>query len=68
MMITIWQVAPALRMGNTVVVKPSEYTPLSVLALVAVINEVLPDGVLTVVAGGRRGRRAPVDPPRASTS
>ena len=53
MMITIWQIAPALRMGNTVVVKPSEYTPLSVLALVEVLNEVLPDGVLTAVAGGR---------------
>ncbi|MDQ4045777.1 MAG: aldehyde dehydrogenase family protein, partial [Actinomycetota bacterium] len=32
MMITTWQIAPALRMGNAVVVKPSEYTPLSVLA------------------------------------
>lgn len=51
MMITIWQVAPALRMGNTVVVKPSEYTPLSVLALVYVLNTVLPEGVLTIVSG-----------------
>ncbi|WP_284752369.1 aldehyde dehydrogenase family protein [Arthrobacter sp. efr-133-R2A-120] len=53
MMITIWQIAPALRMGNAVVVKPSEYTPLSVLALAAVINEELPEGLLTVVSGGR---------------
>jgi acyl-CoA reductase-like NAD-dependent aldehyde dehydrogenase len=53
MMITIWQVAPALRMGNTVVVKPSEYTPLSVLALVDVLNGVLPADVLTAVAGDR---------------
>jgi acyl-CoA reductase-like NAD-dependent aldehyde dehydrogenase len=53
MMITVWQVAPALRMGNTVVVKPSEYTPLSVLALVDVLNGVLPADVLTAVAGGR---------------
>ncbi|WP_245887776.1 aldehyde dehydrogenase family protein [Geodermatophilus tzadiensis] len=53
MMITIWQVAPSLRMGNTVVVKPSEYTPLSVLALVHVLNTVLPADVLTAVAGGR---------------
>ncbi len=52
MMITVWQIAPALRMGNTVVVKPSECTPLSVLALVHVINEVLPADVLTAVAGG----------------
>jgi acyl-CoA reductase-like NAD-dependent aldehyde dehydrogenase len=53
MMITVWQVAPALRMGNTVVVKPSEYTPLSVLALVQVLGSVLPADVLTAVAGGR---------------
>ncbi|WP_400994226.1 aldehyde dehydrogenase family protein [Agromyces sp. GXQ0307] len=52
-MITVWQVAPALRMGNTVVVKPSEYTPLSVLALIEVINRVLPEGVVEVVSGGR---------------
>lgn len=53
MMITIWQIAAALRMGNTVVVKPSEYTPLSVLALAHVLNSVLPPDVLHVVAGGR---------------
>ncbi|MBY4214145.1 aldehyde dehydrogenase family protein [Rhodococcus fascians] len=51
MMITVWQIAPALRMGNTTVVKPSEYTPLSVLALATVINSALPEDVLTVVAG-----------------
>lgn len=53
MMISIWQIAPSLRMGNTVVLKPSEYTPLSVLALGAVLNQVLPDDVLHVVSGGR---------------
>lgn len=52
-MIATWQIAPALRMGNTVVLKPSEYTPLSVLALVSIYNEVLPDGVLTAISGGR---------------
>ena len=63
MMITVWQVAPALRMGNTVVVKPSEHTPLSVLALVEVLNGVLPADVLTVVAGGRDvGARLPSHP------
>ncbi|MEV7636706.1 aldehyde dehydrogenase family protein [Pseudarthrobacter enclensis] len=53
MMIAVWQIAPALRMGNTVVVKPSGNTPLSVLALVKVLNEELPEGVLSVVSCGR---------------
>ncbi|MFJ5692644.1 aldehyde dehydrogenase family protein [Arthrobacter sp. NPDC093125] len=53
MMITIWQIAPALRMGNSVVVKPSKMTPLSVLALVKVLNEELPEGVLNVISGDR---------------
>lgn len=51
MMISVWQIAPSLRMGNTVVVKPSEYTPLSVLALVEVFNRHLPEGVLTAISG-----------------
>ncbi|WKD57976.1 Phenylacetaldehyde dehydrogenase [Corynebacterium capitovis DSM 44611] len=53
MMITVWQVAPALRMGNTVVVKPSEYTPLSVKALVHLIATAVPEGVLNYVSGDR---------------
>jgi len=51
MIIACWQVAPALRMGNTVVNKPSEYTTLTGLAIAAVLNEALPPGVLTVVTG-----------------
>jgi phenylacetaldehyde dehydrogenase len=53
MMISTWQFAPALRMGNTVVIKPSGNTPLSVLALTHVLNTALPDGVLHVVSGRR---------------
>ena len=53
LMITIWQIGPSLRMGNTVVAKPSEYTPLSVLAMIAVINEVLPADVLIGISGDR---------------
>ncbi|MDJ0336275.1 aldehyde dehydrogenase family protein [Salinibacterium sp. G-O1] len=53
MMIGIWQIAPALRMGNTVVVKPSENTPLSVLAMLSVMNDVLPADVLIGVSGDR---------------
>ncbi|MCS5480999.1 aldehyde dehydrogenase family protein [Corynebacterium sp. YIM 101645] len=63
LMITVWQIAPALRMGNTVVVKPSEYTPLSVLALGRVLNSVLPKNVLQVVSGGREvGARMSTNP------
>jgi acyl-CoA reductase-like NAD-dependent aldehyde dehydrogenase len=53
MMITVWQIAPSLRMGNTVVAKPSSFTPLSVLALAEIFNRHLPEGVLTVVSGNR---------------
>lgn len=51
MMISVWQLAPSLRMGNAVILKPSEHTPLSVQALVAVLNQALPEGVLQVVPG-----------------
>ncbi|RII41263.1 aldehyde dehydrogenase family protein [Galactobacter valiniphilus] len=53
MMIGIWQIAPSLRMGNTVIVKPSGYTALCVTAMINVMNEVLPAGVLQIVAGDR---------------
>ena len=51
-LIATWQLAPSLRMGNTVVMKPSEHTPLSVLAVAEIVNRVLPEGVLTVLPGG----------------
>jgi len=54
MMISIWQIAPSLRMGNAVVIKPAETTTLSVLALVTVMNQVLPEGVLNIVTGPGR--------------
>ena len=53
LMIGMWQMAPSLRMGNTVVLKPSSNTPLSVLALISIMNEVLPSDVLTAVSGTR---------------
>jgi acyl-CoA reductase-like NAD-dependent aldehyde dehydrogenase len=51
LIIATWQIAPSLRMGNTVVQKPSEYTTLCALALVEVLGEVLPEGVLVPVTG-----------------
>lgn len=53
LMITIWQIGPALRMGNTIVVKPSANTTLSVAAMVAIMNTVLPEGVLQLVSANR---------------
>ena len=50
-MIAIWHVMPALRAGNTVIIKPSSYTPLSTLRLVELLNQVLPAGVLNVITG-----------------
>ncbi|MBB6486142.1 aldehyde dehydrogenase family protein [Rhizobium lusitanum] len=54
-MIAIWHIMPALRTGNTVVVKPSPLTPLSTLRLVEIMNEVLPPGVLNVVTADDQG-------------
>ena len=48
-LIAVWHILPALRSGNTVVIKPSPYTPISTVRLVEVMNEVLPAGVVNVV-------------------
>ncbi len=50
--LAVWKIAPALLAGNTVVVKPSPYTPLATLELGRVLQEALPPGVLNVVSGG----------------
>lgn len=52
--LTAWKVAPALVAGNTLVVKPSPFTPLSVLKLGELARDLLPPGVLNVVTGGDR--------------
>lgn len=52
LLIAVWHVMPALRVGCTVVIKPSPFTPLSTLRLVALMNEILPPGVINVVTGG----------------
>ncbi|MGN6088323.1 MAG: gamma-aminobutyraldehyde dehydrogenase [Actinomycetales bacterium] len=53
LMMAIWKIAPALAAGNTVVLKPSDTTPMSTLLLAEIANEVLPPGVLNVVTGDR---------------
>ena len=47
-----WKIAPALATGNTVILKPAEFTPLTALAFAEICNEVgLPAGVVNVVTG-----------------
>ncbi|MES0884024.1 aldehyde dehydrogenase family protein [Roseibium sp. SCP14] len=50
-MIASWHFLPAIRTGNTVVLKPSPLTPLSTLRVAELANQVLPAGVLNVVTG-----------------
>jgi acyl-CoA reductase-like NAD-dependent aldehyde dehydrogenase len=50
-LLLMWKLAPALAAGNTVVVKPSPYTPLSTLQLANAFAELLPPGVVNVVTG-----------------
>jgi acyl-CoA reductase-like NAD-dependent aldehyde dehydrogenase len=50
--LAMWKIAPALLAGNTVVLKPSPFTPLASLLLGEVGRSVLPPGVLNVVTGG----------------
>lgn len=51
LLIGIWHIIPALLTGNTVVMKPSEMTPLTVLRFGEIAKDILPDGVLNVVTG-----------------
>ena len=51
LMMATWKLAPALAAGNTVVLKPSEWTPLTALRLAELAEDILPKGVLNVVTG-----------------
>jgi betaine-aldehyde dehydrogenase len=51
LLMAIWKFAPAIAAGNTVVLKPAETTPMTTLRLAELTAEILPKGVLNVVAG-----------------
>lgn len=51
LMMAAWKLAPALAGGNTVVIKPSEQTPLTLLKLAKIIADIFPEGVVNVVVG-----------------
>jgi aminobutyraldehyde dehydrogenase len=67
LMMAAWKIAPAIAAGNTVVIKPSEQTPLTALKLAKIMAEVLPEGVVNVVVGrGSTVGQALIDHPGVS--
>jgi betaine-aldehyde dehydrogenase len=63
MMMAVWKFAPAIAAGNTVVLKPSDTTPVTTVMLAEIAAEFLPEGVLNVVCGDRDTGRALVQHP-----
>ena len=50
-LMAVWKLAPALAAGNAVVIKPAEQTPMSLLVLAELVQDILPPGVLNIVNG-----------------
>ena len=63
MMMAVWKWAPALAAGNTMVLKPSDTTPVTSLLMAELMSEFLPPGAFNVVAGDRDTGRALVSHP-----
>jgi betaine-aldehyde dehydrogenase len=63
LMMAVWKIAPALAAGNTVVLKPSDTTPVSTVMLAELAAEFLPPGVFNVICGDRDTGRALVAHP-----
>ncbi|HEX6754485.1 MAG TPA: gamma-aminobutyraldehyde dehydrogenase [Mycobacteriales bacterium] len=63
MLMAVWKFTPALAAGNTVVLKPSDTTPVSTVLMARVVQQLLPPGVLNVVCGDRDTGRALVGHP-----
>ena len=52
LILAFWKIAPALLAGNTLVIKPSPFTPLTTLKAVELLQDTVPAGVLSAVSGG----------------
>lgn len=63
MMMAVWKWAPAIAAGNTMVLKPSDTTPMSTVFVAKIMAEFLPEGVFNVVCGERDTGRALVENP-----
>jgi betaine-aldehyde dehydrogenase len=63
MMMAVWKLTPAIAAGNTVVIKPSDTTPVSTVMMAEIAAEFLPEGVFNVVCGDRDTGRALVEHP-----
>ena len=63
MMMAVWKWAPAIAAGNTMVIKPSDTTPVSTLFMAEIMSQILPAGVINVVCGDRDSGRALVEHP-----
>jgi betaine-aldehyde dehydrogenase len=63
LMMAVWKIGPALAAGNTVVLKPSDTTPVSTLLLAEIAAEFFPPGVFNVLCGDRHTGRAMVKHP-----
>ncbi|MCI0920297.1 aldehyde dehydrogenase family protein [Sphingobacterium rhinopitheci] len=67
LLMAVWKLAPALAAGNTVVLKPAESTPTSIMVLMELIGDLIPAGVINVVNGfGSELGRALVTNPKVS--
>jgi aminobutyraldehyde dehydrogenase len=60
LMMAAWKLAPALAAGNTVVLKPSEQTPLSTLKLAGILAELFPAGAVNIICGRGKTVGAPL--------
>ncbi|MBS4155212.1 MULTISPECIES: aldehyde dehydrogenase family protein [Cobetia] len=67
LLMAAWKIAPAIAMGNTVVIKPSEMTPVTILEMAKIFAKVLPAGVVNIVTGlGTEVGQAILDHPQVA--